>query len=170
MAVLSLSHTPVFSQEDEHHEEHKHHRIAGIMSHTYIPKGYNSTENSSFLIVPSWGFNYEYWFNEKWAIGLHNDIEISTYIIETPEGSELERERPFITSLVGIYKPVKGLEIIAGFGKEFENHESFLVYRIGLEYEIEISHHWDLAPGLVFDIKEETYNSWTLGIGIGRKF
>jgi len=141
-----------------------------LLSHTHVPKGFQSSSGGSTVIVPSWGFNYEYWFNHKFAIGLHSDMEIATYIIEKEDGSELERERPIIAALVGIYAPWKGLELIAGFGKEFETHENFWVYRFGVEYEIEIGDHWDIAPGLVFDIKENLYDSWTIGLGVGKRF
>lgn len=163
--------TPGFSQEHEEESEHyKHHRIAAIISHTHIPKGYHTTQGDKAIVVPSWGINYEYWFNPKWAIGIHNDMEIANYIIKTPDKIELERERPFITSVVGIYKPWKGFEFVAGFGKEFEKNHNFSVYRFALEYELEIHHHWDVAPGLILDVKEDTYNSWTFGITIGRRF
>jgi len=160
-------------QAQEHSEEHltfKHHRVALVIGHTHVPKAFQSSAGSKEVIVPSWGFNYEYWLNHKWAIGLHSDMEIATYIIEHFDGTELERERPVIVSLVGIYKPWKGLELLTGFGKEFEPNHSFWVYRFGLEYEIEIGNEWDIAPTLVYDIKEDLYDSWTIGLGVGKRF
>ena len=38
------------------------------------------------------------------------------------------------------------------------------------EYEFEVGKHWDITPGLIFDAKENIYNSWTLGLGVGKKF
>jgi hypothetical protein len=162
----------VQAQEDKKEEQEalKHHRAAVVISHTHVPKAFQSSTGNGAVIVPSWGLNYEYWFNHKFAIGLHSDMEISTYIIENIDGTELERERPVIVALVGIFSPWKGLEIVTGIGKEFEPHENFWVYRIGVEYEIEIGDNWDIAPGLVFDIKENLYDSWTLGLGVGKRF
>ncbi len=158
-------------QATDEKEEFKHNRLAIVISHTHIPKAFQSSAGSNnAVIVPSWGFNYEYWINRKFALGLHSDMEIATYIIEKEDGTELERERPIIIALVGICAPWRGLEFIGGIGKEFEPHENFWVYRFGVEYEIEIGNEWDIAPGLVFDIKENLYDSWTLGLGIGKRF
>ncbi len=41
---------------------------------------------------------------------------------------------------------------------------------MGIEYEFELKNHWDLAPSLVFDLKEDVYDSWTLGIAVGKRF
>ncbi len=159
----------------QHHEEEgekndTHHRLAVVISHTHVPKGAHSVDDSDAVIIPSWGLNYEYWFNSKWAIGLHNDMEIATYIIEDHDGNELERETPVIMSIVGIYNPWHTLQFVAGIGREFEHHERFWVYRFALEYEIEIGHHWDIAPLFVLDLKEGLYNSWTLGLAVGKRF
>ncbi len=60
--------------------------------------------------------------------------------------------------MVGIYKSWRGLETVAGFGREFEEHHDFWDYRFALEYEFEIGNHWDLTPALVVNIKENLYN------------
>jgi len=169
LVLLLLVPTVLYAQEVEESEIFKHHRVAVMISQTHIPKGFQSGGASGSLIVPSWGLNYEYWINRKWAIGLHNDMEITTYIIEDENGAELERSRPLIIALVGIYNPWKGLEFVLGFGREFEENKKFWVYRFGLEYEIEIGGHWDIAPALVFDIKENLYDSWTIGLAVGRR-
>ena len=41
--------------------------------------------------------------------------------------------------MVGIYKSWRGLETVAGFGREFEEHHDFWDYRFALEYEFEIT-------------------------------
>ncbi|MCF6359174.1 MAG: hypothetical protein L3J29_00245 [Cyclobacteriaceae bacterium] len=158
------------TSESEEEEVFKHNRLSIIISQTHVPKAFQSSTGDKGIIMPSWGFNYEYWFNRKFALGIHSDMEISTYIIEDENGQELERTRPFIVALVGIYNPWKGLELIGGFGREFEENKNFWMYRIGVEYEIEIGDNWDIAPGLVFDIKEDLYDSWTVGLGVGKRF
>ena len=160
----------------QEHEEHKtqvktkHHRVALMISHTHIPKGIPSVKNSGSVIVPSWGLTYNYRFNEKWTIGLHTDMEIATYLIEDADGDQLERSQPIIVTLMGGVNLWKGIELAVGFGREFEEHHDFWVYRIGIEYNIEIGNHWDIAPALIFDIKENLYNSWTIGVVVGKKF
>ena len=169
LILFNLSISNAQSQE-QHHTEFKHHRLAVIIGHTHVPKGFQSSKGTENIIVPSWGFNYDYWINSSWAIGLHVDMEISTYVIEDNSGSNLERERPYIIAIVGSYNPWKGLLLGAGFGKEIETHQNFWVYRFGLEYGIELPHDWDLEPALVWDIKGSLYDSWTIGIGIGKRF
>jgi hypothetical protein len=157
-------------EEKETHELLKHHRVSLVLSHTHIPRGLPTDTSFTSLILPSWGFNYEYWFNHKWAIGLHNDMEISAYVVEGKNGEEFARTRPIIISLVSIYKPWRGLEMVAGFGREIEKEHDFWVFRFGLEYEIEFGNQWDISPGLVLDIKENLYDSFTIGLGVGKRF
>src|SRR5690606_37484754 len=54
----------------------KHFRVSAMLYHTYI--GTHTTEGREILIVPSVGLDLEYWFNEKWGIGSHNDLELIT--------------------------------------------------------------------------------------------
>ena len=124
-----LAFSQELEQELKEQEEFKHHVFSIIIGHTFIPKGFNDNTKDASLIVPSWGLNYTYRFNEKWAIALHNDMEIATYVIENDEGVDLKRENPIIVSLVGAYKVIKYTHLIAGFGREFETHESFWVFR-----------------------------------------
>lgn len=153
-------------------EEEKHgaHHLSIVIAHTHVPKGFHSESGSVNLIVPSWGFNYDFWINNRWAIGLHNDMEIATYVIEDEHGSEIERERPIISTVVGIFKPSHLIGIIGGFGKEFEKHHSFWVFRLGLEFEFEIHNGWDFSPALIYDLKESVYDSWSLGVSVGKRF
>lgn len=97
-------------------------------------------------------------------------MEISAYIIEDNNGGQLARTRPIIITIVGIYKPWKGLELVTGFGREFEEHHDFWVYRFGVEYEIEIGNNWDIAPAFVVDIKENLYDSFAIGSSVGKLF
>ena len=151
-------------------EEFKHHRVSLMISHTHIPKGVPSVASSTAVTVPSWGITYNYRINDKWAIGVHTDMEIATYLIEDANGDQLERSTPIIVALMGGYNIWKGIELAVGFGREFEEHHNFWVYRFGVEYNIELGHHWDIAPALIFDIKENLYDSWTIGVVVGKKF
>lgn len=77
-----------YAQEVEHESPIKHHRVSIVLGHTHIPKGFNMDSTSFALIVPSWGLNYEFWFNQKWVVGIPNDMEISVYAIEDHDGEE----------------------------------------------------------------------------------
>ncbi len=151
-------------------EPFKRHILSIMLAHTHIPKGYDGTNQKGSLIVPSWGLNYSFRISEKWGIGWHNDMEIATYIIEDDQGKDLERERPIITSLVAGYTPGRFTTFVAGFGREFEKNKSFWVFRVGAEFEFEIGNNWAMAPSLTYDLKESVYDSWTLGIIVGKMF
>lgn len=174
LLVLTISsRTQLFAQhekETENSEEFEHHLVAIVIGHTHVPGAFQSSSGTGTVIVASWGLNYDYWINEKWAIGLHTDMEIATYIIEDNTGSHIERERPIIVSIVGSYKPWRRLMVGAGFGQEIEPHHNFWVYRFGVEYAVELPNRWDLAPALVVDLKENHYHSWTIGLGVGKRF
>jgi hypothetical protein len=171
LSVFLLS-SIYFIQAQEHHpelaeSELTHHKVIIMIGHTRVPRGIGGTTP---LIIPSWGFNYQYWFSHQWGLGLHNDMEIATYIIKDEEGIEIERERPLIVSLVGHYKPIQLLGFFTGMGREFEKSESFWVYRLGMSLEFEMSNNWELAPELVWDAKEAVYDSWAIGLSVGKRF
>ena len=67
------------------------------------------------------------------------------------------------------FKPIHSLVLLAGFGREFDRHEKFWVIRFGIEYEFEIKNGWDLSPTLVYDIKESVYDSWSIGLAVGKR-
>jgi hypothetical protein len=155
-------------EETTETEKVSKHRVSIMIGHTHVPKGVVSTGGGP-LIIPSWGLNYSFLINEKWAIGWHNDMEISTYIVDGGHGSEIERERPFISSLVGVFKPGKTVGFLAGIGREFEKHQNFWVFRAGIELEFEINESWDISPSLIYDLKESVYDSWSIGLTVGRR-
>ena len=154
----------------DHESKGSHHNISLMISHTHIPKGVNGINRDEALIIPSWGLNYDFHLNEKWAIGWHNDMEISTYMIEESDGDVYERERPIITAIVGIFKPGKKVGLLAGVGREFEKHRNFWVFRAGVEVEIEINESWELIPSFIYDQKEAVYYSWAIGLAVARRF
>lgn len=157
----------LFSQEEM--EACKHFRISPVLSHTYIPTA--TSEGTQTIIVPSIGLDLEYWFSHKFGIGLHNDLELFNYEIEKP-GHQLtvEREYPVVVTLDGLAKVYKDLVVVFGAGIEFEKNQNLFIVRTGLEYEIEFSEYWDLAPTFFYDYRHNEFGTWSIGIGIGRRF
>lgn len=198
--VLLLSfNSKVFSQETEdhhnsdhetidqeqHHEgHHKKHAISVVMSHTHIKSGVKNNSGDNWIALPSFGINYNYIFNEKWAIGLHNDIIIEEFIVEDPnahdtvelhknEGSEIEgitRSHPIASAIMIIYKPFKHVAFLAGGGMEFSKHQDFALIRFGIEFPFHIPNDWELFGGMAYDINIDAYNSFSFGIGIAKMF
>jgi hypothetical protein len=174
MAIIVLFSINGFSQHlgghQAHHKEevHPHYRIAALIGHTLIPAE-DAGEN---FFIPSWGLDVEYWFNQKWGLGLHSDLEIETFVIlsNNAEGEELERLSPLVLTLDALYKPWKGLVLQVGPGIEFERSENFALLRLGIEYEFEIHDHWDIAPTFFYDSRLDEYQTWSFALGIGKRF
>ncbi len=161
-----------YAQEGEEEEKTAHfHRLTLVMGHAYMPEGFQNGEKQ-WLVLGSWGFDYDYWFHSQWAIGLHSDVVIENFEIEKfgEEEAEkvLERSYPLASTLVGIFKPGEHLTILLGAGGEFAKEETLFLIRSGLEYGWELPGDWELGISLLNDLKVDAYNSWTLGVGISK--
>ncbi|WP_370391113.1 hypothetical protein [uncultured Winogradskyella sp.] len=156
------------AQEHEHHNEKEHDgrgfRIVGVIGHTLV-----NNEGLDNVFVPSWGLDFEYWFNERWGIGLHNDVEIETFVIRNAENDEIERVNPLVLTLDALYQFGNGFVITLGPGVELEKEESFYLFRFGIEYEKDISKSFYLLPNLFLDQRFDGYNTWNIGLGIGMR-
>ena len=93
-----------------------------------------------------------------------------TYVINSDTYQDLEREYPFITSIVGVFKPWKNLSFFAGPGIEIEKNHSLFVIRIGIDYAFSLSNDWYFSPRFTFDHLGGDIEAYTIGISFGRKF
>lgn len=170
---LFFSISVIWGQEhkETHQESHefKHVRLALGIGHAHIPSASGYDDN--YIAIPTWGFDAQYWFNEKWALGLKGDLEIATYVIENDHESEIERETPFILALPLFYSPWEnnGLLFFTGPGIEIEQSHNFFVYRMGVGYEFHLAKGWDFEPEFIYDLKDGNVNSFTFAIGVGKR-
>ncbi|OIQ19477.1 hypothetical protein [Lacinutrix sp. MedPE-SW] len=148
----------------ETHNEGNGFRIAGIIGHTLI-----NNEGAKNVFVPSWGLDFEYWFNHNWGIGLHNDIEIETFIIRNSNSEAVERVNPLVLTLDVLHQFGNGFVLTIGPGVELEKEESYWLLRFGIEYEKDISESFYLLPTLFLDKRFDGYNTWNFGLGVGLK-
>lgn len=172
-AMLFATFVASAQEEKTSHEEEERfrHRITVMMANSHIPNMGELEGQNKFSIVPTWGFDYDYWFNSKWAIGLHNDFVLQQYkIIKEEDQTEVERSYPIGTCIAGIYKPFKHISFITGIGKEFEKEESFAMWKIGAEYGFELPKAWELSLNFQYDYKFNVYDSFLFGLGISKKF
>ena len=166
-----------------HHEAHKKHLFSSSINHTVIFSAIKDGESASSITLPSFGLNYTYWFNHKWAIGLHNDIILEDFVVKGSETDQsksnatsnqdtaiIERGTPVAACIMAIYKPIPYLGLMAGVGREFSSHEDFTVIRFGLEAPYHLPKNWELFGVLTYDINIDAYQSLTYGIGIGKMF
>lgn len=173
------------SNQEEHHEgHHKKHAISFVISHTHIRSGVKNNSGDNWIALPSLGINYNYSFNEKWAIGLHNDIIIEEFVVEDPnknsslelhinEESEvegIERSHPIASAIMLTYKPYEHIALLVGGGMEFSKEEDFALIRLGLEFPFQIPNDWEIFGALSYDININAYNGFTFGFGIAKLF
>ena len=170
--LFGLFQTQVFADDASTSEnnEFKKHRISVLWGNTYLPAAKTATDEQSVLVFPSWGLNYEFWFNKHIAIGWHNEIEMQSYVIEHEGHPDIEREYPFITSVVAIYEPFNRLALFIGPGIEIEANHSFYICKMGVEYVIPLPKSFDVAFGGSYEIKNKLYDAWTFGITFGKRF
>lgn len=141
-------------------------RVALLIGHTVIPAGH-TTERA---IIPSWGLDIEYWPSAHWGIGWHNDLEIESFLVESNQRGAVERQYPLVSTLDVLWKPWKGLVLQLGPGVELERKDNLWLVRWGLEYEFHLDHQWDLAPSFFYDTRHAAYDTWTLALGVGKRF
>ena len=176
-ALVSLLISPPAAQAQEHQpehetEDHPRHMISLEIGHSHLSEGVRNGEKE-WIIVPSWAINYSYLLSEKWIVGLHTDIIIENFEVESNRSDEagtIKRTRP--VSMVGAvaYKPLPRLAVITGAGFEYAPEETFALFRLGLEPSIELSHKWEIIFSVVYDIKVDAYNNWSMGMGVARLF
>jgi hypothetical protein len=157
------------SISDLNHSDHPSWRVALLIGHTLIPEQH---ANQNFFI-PSWGLDLEYWFSPKVGLGIHNDLEVETFVIlrDSGEGDELERITPLVFTLDLLIKPYKGLVLQIGPGYEIEKEEGFPLFRTGIEYEVEFGNHWDISPTVFYDSRfDGGYHTWSIALGVGKRF
>lgn len=161
-----------FSQEADDLGEHKRrHRITIMMANAFSPSATEVDGESPILIIPTWGVSYDFWFNNKWAVGLHNEVFLQQFKIKK-FGSEqtVERSFPVSVNLVGLFKPTKHWIFLAGAGKEFEKHENFSLICLETEYGFELPDNWELNLNLIYENKIDAYDTWTFGVGFSKLF
>jgi hypothetical protein len=152
-------------------EERYRHRVTVMMANSHIPNMDGVEGQSKFSIVPTWGLDYDFWLNSKWAIGLHNDFILQQYkVIKEEDQTEIERSFPIGSCIAGVFKPFKHIAFVTGVGKEFEKTESFTMWKVGAEYGFELPKAWELSLNFQYDIKFEAYDSFLFGIGISKKY
>ncbi|SRR6056297_540577 len=146
----------------------KKHAIALVISHTQINEGLDENGEKQWLSLPSWGINYNYYLNKKWALGIHSDIIVEDFVVESlgRSGETIERSYPIASALVVSYKPGEHFSFMLGTGGEFTKDQSFFMLRLGIEYSYHMNQNWELIANLLNDLKLNGYNSWGVGLGV----
>jgi len=167
--ILLMFSARINAQEEEKAHQHG---LSFLVSHSYISQG-KIDGKREFIAAPSFGINYNYFLNEKWAIGLHNDVIIQSYIVEnSSDNSEiLEREFPLSNLIMGTYKINESIGIAVGGGIEWEKNGNLGVFRVGVDYGLELNTKGlELVFTFNYDNIIDTYNSVNFGLGLNKLF
>jgi hypothetical protein len=166
LVLMFIMSSICFAQEEETFS--KHFNASFLLSHTNIRQGVVDG-NIKWLVLPSSTLDFNYVFAPKWSVGIHNDIILENYKVES--GDEvIERSIPIASAFVAGYKPGEHFTYQFGLGGEFATEENFFLTRLGLEYGLELPGEWELIANFVYDIKWDAYDSFSLGIGVLKSF
>ena len=153
LVTLAICAGPLAAQEHEAHGALKRHRIGVLGGVTWVPNG--SQVEASTIFAPTIGLDYDYKLSERFGVGLYNDFQLSSYVVETHEGTDVERENAFITAVVGVLEATHWLEFYAGPGIELEKNANYWLVKFG----VSLAPTPDDVRGASFeayvDIKEE---------------
>jgi hypothetical protein len=156
---------PDFESEENNIPRHK---ISLILGHTHVPSGF-SNGKKTMLVVPSWGLDYNYLLNRKWALGIHSDFYTENFsVIDFGGKEEFLRERPITLTIVGSYSPHEKWSLIAGTGYEFAKEENLSIIRLGVERAWELPKKWEFVATIQYDLRVGVFNSWMVGLGVSK--
>jgi hypothetical protein len=145
------------------------HKFTLVLAHANLADGINpSTGKREWLALPAWCFDYDFSPSEKWSIGLHNDIIIETFEVESNDSKTIKRTRPVSSSIVGTYKFDEHLALQLGMGGEFAKEENFVLTRIGIEYGWALPKNFEVSGIFNYDIKWNAYDTYVIGIGVAK--
>ena len=146
------------------------HTVAFFQGVTFVPLTRENPldKEQNVSTVTTYGLNYVYTLNHRWAVGGMFDFQQAKYYIED-EGQVIERYKVAVAVLQAYYEPVRGLNLFAGPGMEFEANKNFYVLKAGLEYELYLANNWWIIPEVSFEFKE-VYTNYNLGFKIAKSF
>jgi hypothetical protein len=172
--MLFMVSLQVFSQEATEEGPWKRSRVTLAIGHMMMGQGLDDNGKKTWLTVPVWMIDYDYSLSRKWGIGLHNDIITESFKVDGfsfgEEEATIERQRPIASLAVVSFKPGKHATYILGNGGEFSPSGNYFVTQMGLEYAIELPGDWELSPAITYDLKWYAYDSFSISLGIGKKF
>lgn len=167
LSMLLLLSAGVALAQEKVEEEHKP-KIRGaiMMANSHIPKAFEGEKKVT--VIPTWGFDVDYFFHSRWSVALQGDIKLQSFEIEE-ENSSLERNFPVALATVVHYHALRHWSFYMGPGYELESHENFFLVRAGTEYSFEITEDFEIALNLLYENKDEVYDTWTFGIAFNKK-
>lgn len=154
------------AQEAESTEHKPKIRGAIMMANSHVPNAFQGERK--LAIIPTWGFDVDYFFHPRWSVAVQGDIKLASFEVEESEVM-LERSNPVALAGVLHYHALRHWSFYAGPGIELEKSENLFLVRIGTEYSIEITENFEIALNLIYENKDEVYDTWSFGIAFNKK-
>lgn len=170
--LLFSSHLSYAQAEEEtvETEEFKRHKLTLFAGTSWIPEGRNvETNQKETTLAPTWGYAYEYWLGEKWAIASYGDIELVNIKVEDSDANLVERENVIVFTLGATYEILPKWTAYLGAGLETDPHETIAVARLTTEYALIESNGWEAAISGSYLLKD-FYDVFSIGLVIGKRF
>ena len=167
LAVIYFFSGFVNAQETNSEEFKPKIRGAIMMANSHVP---TATEGGKKVaIIPTWGFDVDYFFHPRWSVALQGDIKLQSFEVEDQNQVALQRTNPFALTMALHYHALRHWSFYAGPGYEFEQHKNLFLVKVGTEYSFEITENFEIALNLIYENKQEVYDAWTFGIAFNKK-
>jgi len=174
--IAFLAFTSISKAQEEKHKsnsEHvlKRHEVGAFLGNALIHGVQDTrTGKEQYVVAPTFGLDYEFWINHRWAIGTYNEIAHFDIEVETEAHEEfIKRENAMLFSVVAVFEPVHNLGFFAGTGIETDPHHTFWIRYMGLEYALVRCNNWDISLSAGY-VNKDAYDAFTFGVVIGRRF
>ncbi|QCK16588.1 hypothetical protein [Mangrovivirga cuniculi] len=170
---ISGQHDEERKAQPENLQHHVYHNKLGIgLGHTHVSRGRNM-DGIKWLALPSFALIYDYHFNQRWSLGIHVDIIVENFEVETNlrsdnENEIIKRNRPIAPALMATYKFTNHSSLVFGGGFEYAPEETLSIFRVGYEWSTHLNEKWELAIPFTYDFRIDAYDSWTLSLIIAR--
>lgn len=142
-------------------------RGAIMMANSHVPNAFEG--DVKVVLIPTWGFDVDYFFHPRWSVALQGDVKLQSFEVEEANNVILERSYPFALASVIHYHALRHWSFYAGPGYEFESSKNLFLVRVGTEYSFEITEDFEIALNLIYENKEEVYDTWTFGVAFNKK-
>lgn len=170
--ILLLVLVKGISQHDpNHHDDHtsiQPHRISLFTGYALITEAVSESAEKEAKIIPALGFDYDYWFSHKFAVGIKTLLELNSYVVEQSHEETLEREFAFVIATIAIWEPVTGWALFAGPGVELEKHHNFFLIKVGTDVAKTFEQGWSVGITVDYDFKEVN-SSLSFGITVSKR-
>lgn len=141
-------------------------RGAIMMANSHVPAA--TEAGKKVAIMPTWGFDFDYFFHKRWSVALQGDVKLQSF--ETEDNNTLlKRNYPFTAAVALHFHLKKHWSFYAGPGYEFEPNKNLALIKFGTEYSFEMTDNFEIALNLIYENKQNVYDSWTFGIAFNRK-